>query len=71
VLIGHPSGTMRVEAKVREDAGECVVEHAAFARTVRPIMSGEAYVRRSDLAALAEEIAPEDLTRSGPPPEIR
>ncbi|URN02980.1 hypothetical protein LUW74_06260 [Actinomadura madurae] len=67
VLMGHPSGVMRVDAKVKEHPGGCTVEHATIARTVRPIMSGEAYVRRSDLAALAEEIDPEDLTRSGPP----
>jgi 2-methylaconitate cis-trans-isomerase PrpF len=71
VLIGHPSGVMRVDAKVREQGDECAVEHATFARTVRPIMGGEAFVRRSDLAALAEEIGPDDLTRSGPPPTKR
>jgi 2-methylaconitate cis-trans-isomerase PrpF len=67
VLIGHPSGVMRVEARVSETPDGCVVERATFARTTRPIMQGEAFVRRSDLAALTEELSPSEFTRSGVP----
>lgn len=67
VVIGHPSGAMLVEARVRDEDGRCEVERATFGRTVRPIMQGEAYVRRSDLARLASALGPETPTRHGVP----
>lgn len=67
VAIGHPSGVMRVEAAVHEKAGQLVVDRATLARTVRPIMRGEAFVRRSDLLALAGSLREAEPTRSSVP----
>lgn len=67
VAIGHPSGVMRVEARVHGKQSECVVDRATFARTVRPIMRGEAFVRRSDFQGLAAELAVNEPTRSRVP----
>ena len=47
VIIGHPSGTITVEAKVHDENGRCVADRATFGRTVRPIMRGEALVCRA------------------------
>ncbi len=70
VAIGHASGVMFVEAKVREEPGQCVVERATFARTVRPIMQGEAFVRQSQMSKLLEVLPATDLTRSGVPDTV-
>lgn len=67
VGIGHPSGVMDVRAATHDDGGRCVVDQAAFDRTTRPIMRGEAYVRASALNALAASIAETEPTRSGVP----
>ena len=67
VAIGHPSGVMHVEARVRDEGGRCVVERATFGRTVRPIMHGEAYVRRSDLDRIVTSLGPGTPTRNGVP----
>ena len=47
LTIGHPSGTMPIWARVREVAGDLVVERAAYARTARRLAEGYAFVRRS------------------------
>jgi hypothetical protein len=44
VQIGHPSGTMHVEAKVEGGAGNYKVTRAAVGRSARRIMDGYAYV---------------------------
>ncbi len=67
VAIGHPSGVMPVEARVHEAGGRCVVDRVTVARTVRPIMKGEAYVRRSDIEAISAALATGEPTRSGVP----
>jgi 2-methylaconitate cis-trans-isomerase PrpF len=68
VAIGHPSGVMRVGAAVHDDAdGRPVVDQATFDRTVRPIMRGEAYVRRSDMGTLTDAIGAGEPTRAGVP----
>lgn len=45
--VGHPSGIMPIWARVREVAGDLVVERAAYARTARRLAEGYAFVRRS------------------------
>lgn len=66
IEIGHPSGVMQVEAKVRRGGDGYAVERATFGRTVRLIMRGEAYVRRADVERLAHSIDVNDPTRKGP-----
>lgn len=67
VAIGHPSGVLQVRATVHDEDGQPVVDRATFDRTARPIMRGEAYVRRSDLSALSAAIAEDEPTRAGVP----
>lgn len=70
VVIGPPSGTITVEAKVHDDEdGKCVADRATFGRTVRPIMRGEALVRRAEIERLVSVIDPADRTRSTVPPK--
>lgn len=70
MVIGHPSGTITVEAKVHDDEnGRCVADRATFGRTVRPIMRGEALVRRAEVERLVSAIDPTDRTRSAVPPK--
>jgi 2-methylaconitate cis-trans-isomerase PrpF len=65
VAIGHPSGTMLVEAAVHDDDdGGCVVDRVTVARTVRPIMKGEAFVRRSDFVRLSGSLASDAVGRT-------
>jgi hypothetical protein len=61
VAIGHPSGVMLIEASVHEAPGRCVVDRVMVARTVRPIMQGDAFVRRSDVARLSNVSTEETL----------
>lgn len=63
VDFAHPSGIMRVNAQVHEEDGEPVVDKVTVARTVRPIMSGAAFVRLSDVAALSHR-DPEQLAQA-------
>jgi 2-methylaconitate cis-trans-isomerase PrpF len=67
VAIGHPSGVMTIEARVHEEAGVCVVDRAVFGRTVRPIMRGEAWVRRAEVARLVDVLGPDSPIRTGVP----
>ncbi|MFJ8236246.1 2-methylaconitate cis-trans isomerase PrpF family protein [Ureibacillus sp. NPDC094379] len=47
--IGHPSGVLPVFANVKGSANDWEVEEVLFSRTVRRIMDGYAYVRKSQL----------------------
>jgi len=67
VAIAHPSGVLRVSAAVHEQDGRLVVDQATFDRTVRPIMRGEAYIRASDLPAIAAAIGADEPTRASVP----
>ena len=50
VRIGHPSGRTEVDVRVRQgEAGEPVVERAAYSRTARRLMDGIAYIRAAAL----------------------
>jgi hypothetical protein len=50
VRIGHPSGVLPIFAEVERDArGTWVVREVHFSRTVRRLMDGTAYLRRSIL----------------------
>jgi len=52
-VIGHPSGEMSVLAEVREDAGGFRVECAAYTRTARRLLEGQAFVRTAALEPVA------------------
>jgi 2-methylaconitate cis-trans-isomerase PrpF len=67
VAIGHPSGVMTIEARTHEENGACVVDRAVFARTVRPIMRGEVWVRRAEVERLTEVLPADARTRTGVP----
>ncbi|MGN7396684.1 2-methylaconitate cis-trans isomerase PrpF family protein [Peribacillus frigoritolerans] len=47
--IGHPSGVLPIYANVKGSANDWEVEEVLFSRTVRRIMDGYAYVRKSQL----------------------
>lgn len=44
IRIGHPSGVMNVEVKIK-DSENLIVEHVMFPRTARRIMDGNAYIK--------------------------
>jgi len=67
VVIGHPSGALAVGARVHYEAGRVVADRAVLGRTVRPIMRGEAFVRRAEIERLASLIDAADRTRSAVP----
>lgn len=67
VAFAHPSGVMEVQAAVREEGGAVTAVRATVARTVRPVMRGEAFVRRSDVQALADSLAAAEPTRASVP----
>jgi methylitaconate Delta-isomerase len=48
--IGHPSGVLPIYSNVKGSANDWKVEEVLFSRTVRRIMDGYAYVRKSQLA---------------------
>ncbi len=50
VRIGHPSGVFPVRSRVVEDEGDFQVDRAAYSRTARRLMEGEAFIRRAALA---------------------
>jgi hypothetical protein len=53
VAMAHPSGVMIVNAAVMETDRACHVTSVTVARTVRPILAGQAFVRGSDVARLS------------------
>jgi 2-methylaconitate cis-trans-isomerase PrpF len=71
VLIGHPSGVSVVDAAVHDDdaapGAGCVVDAVRIARTVRPIMRGEVFVRKAEVERLCSAIPRSDRTRSAVP----
>lgn len=67
VLIAHPSGVSVIEAAAHEEDGACVVDAVRIARTARPIMRGEVFVRRSEVERLCSVIPASDRTRSAVP----
>lgn len=67
VLIGHPSGVSVVEAAAHDADGELVVDFVRLGRTVRPVLRGEVYVRKDEIARLVAAIPAEDPTRSAVP----
>lgn len=44
IVIGHPSGTMEVEAEIEEREGEYTVKKGIIARTARKIMEGWVFI---------------------------
>jgi methylitaconate Delta-isomerase len=58
--IGHPSGVLPIYAKVKENAIDWEVEEVLFSRTVRRLMDGYAYVRKSQLKSATENDAEAD-----------
>jgi 2-methylaconitate cis-trans-isomerase PrpF len=67
VLIAHPSGVSVIEAAAHEEDGACVVDAVRIARTARPIMRGEVFVRKSEVDRLCSVIPASDRTRSAVP----
>jgi 2-methylaconitate cis-trans-isomerase PrpF len=68
VLLGHPSGVAAVEAAAHDGPdGSCVVDAVRIARTVRPILRGEVFVRRAEVERLCSVIPAADRTRSAVP----
>jgi len=67
VAIGHPSGVMRIGTQISEQDGMLSVERVTTARTVRPIMRGEAYLRASEVLRLTAALPADSPTRSGVP----
>jgi len=67
VRFAHPSGAMSVEARAHQEDGATVVDRAVLGRTVRPIMTGTAFVRRAEMDRLTRELDPASLTRAGVP----
>jgi 2-methylaconitate cis-trans-isomerase PrpF len=67
VLIAHPSGVSVVEAAAHDEGTECVVDSVRIARTVRPIMRGEVFVRKAEIERLCSVVPATDATRSGVP----
>ncbi|NJP46827.1 PrpF domain-containing protein [Actinacidiphila epipremni] len=68
VLLAHPSGVSVVEAAAHEEGGRCVVDAVRIARTARPIMRGEVFVRKAEVERLCSVIPAEDRIRSAVPP---
>jgi 2-methylaconitate cis-trans-isomerase PrpF len=52
LMIGHPSGVIDVEKRLRQESGGPVREKIAVGRTARKIMEGVVYVRRSVIESL-------------------
>jgi 2-methylaconitate cis-trans-isomerase PrpF len=67
VVLGHPSGTLAVGARVHYEGDRVVADRAVLGRTVRPIMRGEAFVRRAEIERLSRSIDAADRTRSAVP----
>ncbi len=67
VLIGHPSGVSVIEAAAHDANGEPVIDFVRLGRTVRPIMRGEVFVRKDEIARLVEAIPADERTRSAVP----
>jgi 2-methylaconitate cis-trans-isomerase PrpF len=67
VLMAHPSGVLVVEAAAHDEDGACVVDAVRIARTVRPILRGEVFVRKAEVERLCSVIPRSDRTRSGVP----
>lgn len=47
IRIGHTSGVLPIVARATSDGTEWLVQEAAFSRTARRLMEGDAFVRRS------------------------
>lgn len=58
VRLGHPSGVLRVSARIGRDNGKAfAIERAEIERTARLIMDGTVFVRRRKVTALAGEVS--------------
>ena len=67
VAIGHPSGIIAVGARVHYEGDRVVADRATLGRTVRPVMRGEAFVRRAEIGRLVSAIDLSDRIRSAVP----
>jgi 2-methylaconitate cis-trans-isomerase PrpF len=59
IRIGHTSGVLPINARVVQDGAAWRVEEAAYSRTARRIMEGDAFVRRSLLEVSCMDAAME------------
>jgi 2-methylaconitate cis-trans-isomerase PrpF len=70
VQIAHPSGVLVIEAAAHEQDGAVVVDTVRIARTARPIMRGEVFVRKAEVERLCSVIPASDRTRSTVPAPV-
>ena len=64
--LGHPAGILTVSARIREEAGEFIIESAAVERTARMIMAGTLFAPR-DRITYIRSVLEKDPTPGGQP----
>jgi 2-methylaconitate cis-trans-isomerase PrpF len=66
--IGHPSGAVKIRTDVTDVDGLPRLDDLSIARTWNPLLSGTAFVRKSEIDGLVSRLAPDSSTRAGVPP---
>ncbi len=67
VTIGHASGVVKIRTDVADVDGQPQLRDVSIARTWNPLLSGTAFMRRSEVDGLLSRLAPESSTRAGVP----